>query len=151
MEIVATQKFLRMSPRKLRVVAGMVREMTPMRAIEVLPYTGRRAALPLQKVIKTAIANARVKGVTEDQLVFASIQINQGPQMKRFRAGSRGRAKPYTRDMSHIRVVLTEMKADKQNVKPVVVETEEVAAPVEKKARIQLPKIRKAKKVEETK
>lgn len=116
MEIIATQKFLRMSPRKLRVVAEMVRTLPPTKAVEVLPYIGKRAATPLQKVIKTAIANARVQGIGEENLAFASIQINQGPQMKRFRAGSRGRAKPYTKDMSHIRVVLTEVDKKEKKV-----------------------------------
>lgn len=117
MQIVATQKFLRMSPRKLRAVAVLVQDMSPLVAVEMLPYVGKRAAEPLQKVIKTAIANARVQGITEGNLVFESIQINQGPQLKRYRAGSRGRAKPYTRDMSHIRVVLTDVKTNSNKTK----------------------------------
>jgi len=59
-----------------------------------------------QKAIKTALANAKVKGV--DNLVFKTIEINEGPAMKRFMAGTRGRAKPYEKRMSHIKVVLTE-------------------------------------------
>ncbi len=118
MQITATQKFIRMSPRKLRLVVGMIKGLSPERAVEVLPYVNKRAADPLQKVIKTALANARQQGVkTEAKLAFESIQIGQGPRMKRWRPGSRGRIKPYTRDLSHIRVVLTEAKKnEKQNL-----------------------------------
>jgi len=107
-----------MSPRKLRLVVGMIKGLSPERAVEVLPYVNKRAADPLQKVIKTALANARQQGVkTEAKLAFESIQIGQGPRMKRWRPGSRGRIKPYTRDLSHIRVVLTEAKKnEKQNL-----------------------------------
>ena len=114
MQAIATQKFIRFSPRKLRVVARMVAKMQPNYAVEVLPYMGKRAALPIQKVVKTAIANARVKGMNTENLEFAEIQIGDGPRLKRFRAGSRGRAKPYTHDMAHIRVVVKEGKVTKK-------------------------------------
>lgn len=125
MEVVATQKFLRMSPRKLRPIAAMIKDLSPSQAIEVLPHVGKRAALPLAKVIKTAIANAKEKGVSEADLVFKEIQINDGPRLKRWRAGARGRVKPYQRKMSHIRVVLRAKakkvkKAKKRQAKPKV-------------------------------
>lgn len=119
MQAISTQKFLKMSPRKLRLVAEMIRGMKPQDAVAKMSYTGKRAAEPLAKVIKSAIANARVLGMDETKLIFSEIQIGQGPRLKRWRAGSRGRAKPYTRDLSHIRVVLIE---DKKEVKPEVVE-----------------------------
>lgn len=96
----------------------MVKKLTPVKAVEVLPYVDKRAALPLQKVIKTALANARQQGVNESDLQFAAIEIGQGPRLKRWRAGSRGRIKPYTRDMSHIRVVLKQIEV-KQTKKAV--------------------------------
>lgn len=93
----------------------MIKGLTPERAVEILPYVNKRAALPLQKVIKTAMANAKQQGVNADsKLVFESIQIGQGPRMKRWRPGSRGRIKPYTRDLSHIRVVLKELEIKKE-------------------------------------
>lgn len=107
MEIKAVQKFIRMSPRKLRLVTSLVKEMSPSRALEVLPHLGKRAAGPLRKVINTAIANAKVKKINESDLVFKEIQINEGPRLKRGHAGARGIYKPYQRKMSHIRVVLT--------------------------------------------
>ncbi|OGM02789.1 50S ribosomal protein L22 [Candidatus Woesebacteria bacterium GWA1_41_8] len=107
MEIVAVQKYLRMSPTKVRLVADLAREMTPIDAIERLPFSGKRAAKPLVKVLKTAVANAKKQGLNEEELSIKEIQINEGPKLKRWRAGARGRAKPYARRMSHIRVVLT--------------------------------------------
>ena len=107
MEVVATQKFLRMSPRKLRLVVPLVKNLSPSQAVEVLPNVGKRAAGPLNKVIKTAIANAKDRKIDASHLIFKEIQINEGPRLKRFRAGARGRVKPYKKRMSHIRVVLT--------------------------------------------
>lgn len=106
MEIRATQKFVRMSPRKLRLVVPLVKNLPPTRAVEVLPHVGKRAAGPLSKVIKTAIANAKIKKISDSDLVFKEIQINEGPRLKRWKPGARGRTKPYQRKMSHIRVVL---------------------------------------------
>ena len=106
MEITATQKFVHMSPRKLRLVAPLVKNMQPTKALEILPHIGKRAAEPLAKVIKTAIANAKVKKLSEADLVFKEIQINEGPRLKRWRPGAKGRVKPYIKRMSHIRVVL---------------------------------------------
>ncbi len=106
MEIRATQKFVRMSPRKLRLVVPLVKNLPPTRAVEVLPHVGKRAAGPLGKVIKTAIANAKIKKISDSDLVFKEIQINEGPRLKRWKPGARGRTKPYQRKMSHIRVVL---------------------------------------------
>lgn len=107
MEIRATQKFVRMSPRKLRLVTHLVKKMSPSRALAVLPHLGKRAADPLRKVINTAIANAKEKKINESDLVFKEIQINEGPRLKRGHAGARGIYKPYQRKISHIRIVLT--------------------------------------------
>lgn len=85
----------------------MVRKLSPRRAVETLPYTGKAAALPLAKAINSAIANAKEKGVSESNLVFKEIQINDGPRLKRGRAVGHGRWHPYQKKMSHIRVVLT--------------------------------------------
>lgn len=106
MEIRATQKFVKMSPRKLRLVVPLVKKLSPRKAIEVLPFTRKRAAEPLVKVIKTALANAKQKGASESDLFFKEIQIGKGPKLKRWRSGAKGRVKPYERRMSHIRIIL---------------------------------------------
>ncbi len=121
-EYKATQKFLLESPRKLRFVVALIKKMKPAEAIEKLPFAGKRAVSELAKVIKTALANARMQGASETNLVFKEIQIGEGPRLKRGRAASRGRYHPYKKRMSHIRVVLTtankeEVKAKNEEVK----------------------------------
>ena len=106
MEIVQTQKYLRISPRKLRSIAGLVKKLEPAKAVEVLPHLKKRGSLMLLKVVKTALANAKEKGLQEKDLVFKEIQVNEGPRLKRGRAVARGRLHPYKKRMSHIRVVL---------------------------------------------
>ena len=106
MEFIATQKFLLLSPKKIRPIVDVARALTPAKAIEVLPFTGKKAAEPIVKVIKTAIANANQKGVSPDNLRFKEIRVSEGPRLKRGKAISRGRWHPFKRRMSHIRVVL---------------------------------------------
>jgi len=106
MEVVSTQKFVRMSPKKLRSVVYIIKKLTPVKAVEVLPFVGKAASVPLRKVIMTAIADAKNKGISDGDLVFKEIQIGEGPRLKRGRAVSRGRWHPYMRRMSHIRIVL---------------------------------------------
>ena len=118
MEIKSVQKFVKTSPRKLRLVANLARKMKPTEAIEALPFSRKRAAEPLVKVIKTAMANAKERGVKEENLIFKEIQINEGPRLKRGRPASRGVWHPYKRKMSHIRVVLEEKKKMEKTLKP---------------------------------
>lgn len=118
MEIKATQKYIIASPRKLREVTPLIKNLDPQDAVDRLPFVGKRAAEPLRKVILTAIANAKQKEINIKELVFKEIQINEGPRLKRFRAGARGRVKPYKRRMSHIRVVLTTRDSGATDKKP---------------------------------
>lgn len=106
MEIIATQKYLLASPRKIRPVVEVIKKMKPGEALEKLPFVGKKAAESLGKVIKSALASAKQKGISEEELVFKEIQIGEGPRLKRGTAVSRGRWHPIKRRMSHIRVVL---------------------------------------------
>lgn len=98
MDIVATQRYLLMSPKKIRVVADMARKLKPVVAIEMLPFTHKRASEPLIKVIKSAIATAKAKGISETDLVFKEIQIGEGPRLKRGRPVSRGQWHPIKKE-----------------------------------------------------
>lgn len=111
MEVSSLQKYVHTSPRKLRLVADLARQMSPEQALEILKFTKKAAAADLSKAIKTALANAKVKGL--GNMLFKAIEINEGPKMKRFRAGARGRVRPYQRKMSHIKIVLSDEKGDK--------------------------------------
>ncbi|KKR11581.1 MAG: 50S ribosomal protein L22 [Candidatus Woesebacteria bacterium GW2011_GWA1_39_21] len=107
MDIIATQKYVRVSPKKMRVVADATKILTPLEAVEKLPFLHKRGSEIIVKVVKSALANAKQKGVIDDSLIFKEIQIGEGPRLKRGMAASRGRWHPYKKRMSHIRVVLT--------------------------------------------
>jgi large subunit ribosomal protein L22 len=128
MEIIATQKYLILSPRKIRPVADVVRKMTPLEALERLPFVGKKAAEPLEKVIRQAMANARNRGISETELAFKEIQIGEGPRLKRGRPVSRGQWHPIKKRMSHIRVVLETKTQEKPKSEKVKAETKKVPA-----------------------
>lgn len=112
MEYKAIQKNLGHTPRKMRLVADMIRKMTPEQALEILQFTNKSAAADLAKAIKTAIANSSNKS----GLTFKKIEINEGIKLKRFRYAGRGRIRPYKKRFSHIKIILTdEVITKKQN------------------------------------
>lgn len=118
METTITQKYIHTSPRKLRLVADMVRSMEPDKALETLKFTQKYAAKDLSKSIQSAIASGKQKGM--ESMVFKILEINEGPRLKRMRAGSRSHVKPYKRRMAHIKIVLSDEKGGGQ--KKVVVD-----------------------------
>ena len=91
----------------------MVRKMEPVRALDVLRLTPKYAARDLVKAIETVLANAKVAGIDVEKVVFKKLEIDESMKMRRFRAGTRGRAKPYKRRMAHIKIVLTDNKEAK--------------------------------------
>jgi len=99
MQSTATQKFIRMSPKKIRIVVAEIKKMKPAAAIEILPYVAKRSAEPLNKVIKAAIANARMKGAKVEDLVFKEIQIGEGPRLKRINPVSKGDQKKWDKKL----------------------------------------------------
>lgn len=114
MEITTIQKYIHTSPRKLRLVADMVRNMAPQKSLEVLRMTPKLAAKDLIKAVQTVLANAKQKGLDAEKLKFSKIEINESMKMRRFRAGTRGRAKPFKRRMSHIKIILTDDQVQKE-------------------------------------
>jgi len=117
MEVITIQKYIHTSPRKLRLVADMVRKMKPMRALDVLSVTPKAAAKDLIKTLQTVLANAKQQGLDLEKVSFKKIEINESTKMRRFRAGTRGRVKPYKKRMSHIKIILTDdlnLKTEKQ-------------------------------------
>ena len=114
---IATQKYLIMSPRKIRLVTDLIKKMKPSDAVAKLPFVQKRAADYVSKVIKNAMASAKNAGVSETDLIFKEIQVGQGPTLKRGRAASRGRWAPIQKKMAHIRVVLTTRKSQALSTK----------------------------------
>lgn len=105
MGVIATAKGVRMSPRKVGVVAQLVRGRSVADALVILEHTPRRSALPVQKVIASARANAENNhNFKPDTLQIVSISVTPGPRLKRYRPAAHGRALPFMRRTSHIRV-----------------------------------------------
>src|SRR5258708_30402760 len=101
MEYQATAKYIRMSTRKLRLVADSVRRLAPEAAVLQLTHIPKRAGAPLAGVIQSALANAKQAQVNGDQLKFKIIEVMGGPVLKRCHAASRGQAHPYKKRMTH--------------------------------------------------
>ncbi|HTK03580.1 MAG TPA: uL22 family ribosomal protein [Alphaproteobacteria bacterium] len=116
-DFIATQKYLIMSPRKIRLVAAIIKKMKPVDAVLELPFVQKRAAEPVMKVVKNAIASAKNQGVADTDLIFKEIQIGEGPRLKRGQAASRGRWHAFKHRMAHIRVVLTTKEVVKKGEK----------------------------------
>lgn len=120
MLIKAEQKYIRMSPLKLRYLVGELKKLNdPEKMIDYLSFVHKRASGPVAKVLKQAVANARnVKGAT-GALRVKEIQIGEGPRLKRWRAGPRGMAKPILKKTAHIRVILevNEKQEEKKTIK----------------------------------
>jgi large subunit ribosomal protein L22 len=144
-EFKATQKYLLMSPRKIRLVVELVKKMKPVEAVEKLPFVQKRAAGELGKVIKSAVASAKAQGVSETDLIFKEIQIGEGPRLKRGRAASRGMWHPFKKRMAHIRVVLTTIKKDEVKVKSEKIDEKktEPAKKVEKSKKSEKKEVKK--------
>lgn len=111
--VLAIAKGVRQSPRKVSLVAHLVRGRSVADALTILKHTPKRAAAPLVKVIASAKANAvNNHGLVEGSLQIAQLQVTAGPRMKRYNPAAMGRALPYQKRSSHIRVeVVGEVKA----------------------------------------
>jgi large subunit ribosomal protein L22 len=113
LEIRATEKYIQMSPRKVRLVADLVRERPVDEALALLKFLPQAAAGPVAKAIQSAAANAEdVHGLSSSELYISQIAADVGPTLKRYRAGARGRAKPILKRSSHISVVLSELEEE---------------------------------------
>lgn len=109
MEITAFAKSVRISPRKVRLIADLIQNMNAQDATQFLRTTKKRASGPLEKVLKSAISNAKNNmKLAVDTLVVSQIEVMEGPVLKRFHPASRGRAHPYKKRSSHIRIILKE-------------------------------------------
>jgi large subunit ribosomal protein L22 len=108
-EVKAVEKFIRMSPRKVRFVADMVRGKGVDEAMALLELTPRVAAKEVRKAINSAASNATQNfGLERGDLFISSIMADEGPTLKRFKAGARGRYKPILKRSAHITVGVAE-------------------------------------------
>ena len=103
-----------MSPQKVRLVVDLVRGQDAGEALNILRFTKKRATREVEKVLRSAIANAEQKSenVDVDRLVVAKAYVDDGPRTKRIRPAPMGRAYRYQRRMSHVTIVVEERAKD---------------------------------------
>jgi large subunit ribosomal protein L22 len=101
---------IRIAPRKVRLVVDTVRGKSVSQALNILAFMRKKAALPVQKLLKSAVANAAENhGVSDvDTLVIDRITVDEGPALKRFTPRARGRATPIRKRTSHVQIILRE-------------------------------------------
>ena len=137
----ATAKFVRISPRKARIVTDNIRGRSVPEARTILAFTDRAAAVEIEKVLSSAVANAESNPALHwrgDGLVVHAVYVDEGPTLKRWRARARGRTSPIMKRTCHITVqVAQDPKA-------------EAPAPAEKPKRGLASKTTRRKKTEET-
>jgi large subunit ribosomal protein L22 len=109
MDVRATARYLPISAQKMRLVCDQVRHMDADQALVVLRYMPQKGATFLFKLLESAVANAEENfEMNRQDLYITHLAADEGPSMKRVKAGARGRYKPRVKRMSHITVVLAE-------------------------------------------
>ena len=107
----ACAKYIRIPPRKAREVVDLIRGQEVSRALTIMDYCPKKAALEIKKVIQSALSNAKVeKELDVDKLYVAWAAVDEGPALKRFIPRAMGRATPIKKRMCHITIVLDERK-----------------------------------------
>ena len=111
-DIQAKLRFLPLSAQKVRLVVDLVRGKDVVEALEMLRFVQKRAALPVRKLLASAVSNAEENfGISRDDLFVATIFADEAPTRRWRRFGARGRFKPILRRTSHVTVVLRERGA----------------------------------------
>lgn len=133
----AKLKNLRISPRKVRLVADAIRGRNVIEAMDILELTFKRSATPLYKLVKSAAANAENQsGLRAEQLVISRIEVGEGPVMKRFMPRAQGRATLIRKRTSHVTIEVSSpvaVSVPKKEVKAV----DSQAEAIEKDAKVE--------------
>jgi large subunit ribosomal protein L22 len=110
MEVSARLRYLRITPRKVRALANLIRGKGVNDALAILKFAGKSSGAPLHKLLSSAIANAtsKDKKVDTDSLIVKTIVVDEGPMLKRFLPRSMGRANRVLKRTSHITLVVGE-------------------------------------------
>jgi large subunit ribosomal protein L22 len=136
MEATAKLRYLRITPRKVRAVADLIRGKNVSSALQQLAYVEKRAAEPVAKLLRSAVANAEVASknqVDVDRLWVTSLMVDQGPSLRRFMPRAMGRAFKILKKTSHIALTISDEAAPKKKrVKPA--RKAKAAAPTQAKA-----------------
>ncbi|MDR0314885.1 MAG: 50S ribosomal protein L22 [Oscillospiraceae bacterium] len=108
MEATAKVTFVRIAPRKVKVVLDLIRNKDTAKAMAILKHTPKAACEVLEKLLKSAMANAEYKDMDTTRLYVAECYVSQGPTLKRIRPRAQGRAFRINKKTSHITLVLRE-------------------------------------------
>lgn len=144
MRVYAKLRYLRIAPRKVRLVADLLRGKTVEEAQNTLHFTAKRAAPPLLKLLKSAIANAKNNfRLEEKNLYISKVLVDEGPKLKRWIARARGKADEIQKKTSHITIVLDEVVKKPKEIEKIKKPRPEIVERVEGVEEI--PKIKRAK------
>jgi large subunit ribosomal protein L22 len=134
------------APRKVRLLADLVRGKKAVEAVSILSFTDKRASLPMQKMILSAIANAVTNFNTpQEELIIAEISVNKGRVLKRSMPRARGSAFPIRLRSSHVEVILGKV-GEAKSVVPKAVKATKVEKDAKTTKSVSKPKTIKAKK-----
>ncbi|MEE1273001.1 MAG: 50S ribosomal protein L22 [Olegusella sp.] len=110
-QVSATAKYVRMAPRKVRMVVDQIRGKQVERALETLQFTNRAAAEPVAKTLQSAVANAENNnGLRAQNLYVKAAYVDEGPTLKRIRPRAKGSASRINKRTSHITVIVAPRK-----------------------------------------
>lgn len=127
MPVTAKLKYLRIAPRKVRLIADLIRGKTVEEAQTILNFVRKRAVGPLLKLLKSAIASARHDFQLEEQNLYISkITVDEGPKYKRWMPRARGQASEIQKKTSHVTIILEEIEKRPKKVKPKAMKKEKV-------------------------
>jgi len=154
MEVKASLKYLRISPRKVRLVVDLIRGLPVKNAETHLLHISKRSSNPLLKLLRSAVANAEHNfDLDKNNLYIRVIRVDEGPAFKRLRPRARGAAYPIRKRTSHIFLTLEEIKKKKREIKKKIKEIKQVKQIIKKKgpekkpAHIKKPEFRKEEKI----
>jgi len=145
--VTAKLSYLRIAPRKVRLVADLVRRKSVEEAQTILNFTTKKAAPIVLKLLKQAVANAKMGlQLEEKNLYISKILVNEGPKYKRWMPRAKGMATPIQKRTSHVTIVLDEIVKKPKKAKRLKKTEKEVRPePVEKREIKEIPKIEKPK------
>jgi large subunit ribosomal protein L22 len=109
MEVRATQRYVRISPQKVRMIADTIKGRPAETVIDALKFMPQKSAGIVEKIVRSAVANAdQNTSIDVDDLIVSNLIVDQGPSLKRFKARARGRGSRILKRTAHITVVLAE-------------------------------------------
>ena len=125
MEIKVKTKYLKISPRKLRLAVNLVRGLSASRARDLLLFQNNKSSRFVRSAILSGIASAKASEVNEEELVISRIVCTDGPRLKRGKPASKGSYMPIKKRQSHIEITLSDEKIAKKLTKSKSVKKEE--------------------------